>query len=198
MKHKVFLQNAVYDDISHFKQVRTSKVKLSFVLPFFFGLSYVNVTEAVAADVVYCDITANDVDSTIKRLRDRVAMPNLLLNSIKNDANWSFTNLSSLINEIRRERRVELVAEGFRWDDIARWAAADELIVGKKPKGFKASQITNTNLDLSSTVDNNGFLDPFKKAMPNGYGFKIDRDYLNSIPESELVLNDKLTQNPGW
>lgn len=143
-------------------------------------------------------VTQNDIDSTIKRLRDRVAMPNLLLNSIKNDANWSFTNLSSLINEIRRERRVELVAEGFRWDDIARWAAADELIVGKKPKGFKASQITNTNLDLSSTVDNNGFLDPFKKAMPNGYGFKIDRDYLNSIPESELVLNDKLTQNPGW
>lgn len=28
-----------------------------------------------------------------------------------------------------------------RWDDIARWAAADELIVGKRPKGFKVSQV---------------------------------------------------------
>jgi len=34
--------------------------------------------------------------------------------------------------------------------------------------------------------------------MPEGWGFKLDRDYLNSIPESEIVLNDNLEQNPGW
>jgi len=87
-----------------------------------------------------------------------------------------------------------LVGEGFRWDDIARWAAADEVIVGKRPHGFLASQITTNPFP----VDQNGFLDPFQKAIPNGYGFKLGRDYLNSIPESEIVLNDKLTQNPGW
>jgi hypothetical protein len=47
-------------------------------------------------------------------------------------------------------------------------------------------------------VDQNGFLDPFKNAIPNGYGFKVNRDYLSPIPENEIVLNPKLNQNPGW
>lgn len=139
-------------------------------------------------------VTQADIDLTIKKLRDRVAMPNLVINNISNDSKWDFPTLSPLINEIRRERRVELVAEGFRWDDIARWAAADELIVGKRPKGFKASQIINNPFP----IDENGFLDPFKNSVPNGYGFKLNRDYLNSIPESEIVLNKNLKQNPGW
>jgi hypothetical protein len=87
-----------------------------------------------------------------------------------------------------------LVGEGFRWNDIARWAAADELIVKKRPKGFLASQITQNPFP----VDQNGFLDPFKNAIPNGYGFKVNRDYLSPIPENEIVLNPKLNQNPGW
>lgn len=139
-------------------------------------------------------ITQEDIDLAIKPLRDRVGMPNILMGSIATDPDWEFPELSPLINEIRRERRVELAAEGFRWDDIARWAAADELIVGKRPKGFLASQIDENPFP----VDEDGFLDPLKEAMPEGWGFKLDRDYLNSIPESEIVLNDNLEQNPGW
>lgn len=138
--------------------------------------------------------TQADIDKTIKPLRDRVGMPNIVIGSIASDAKWEFPTLTPLLNEIRRERRIELIGEGFRWDDIARWAAADEVIVGKRPHGFLASQITTNPFP----VDQNGFLDPFQKAIPNGYGFKLGRDYLNSIPESEIVLNDKLTQNPGW
>ncbi|GAB3666296.1 RagB/SusD family nutrient uptake outer membrane protein [Echinicola sediminis] len=139
-------------------------------------------------------ITQEDINKSIKLLRDRVGMPNLVLSEITTDPDWHFPDLSPVINEIRRERRVELAGEGFRWDDIARWAAADELIVGTRPKGFMASQIKENPFP----VDENGFLDPFQNAMPNGYGFKLDRDYLNSIPESQIVLNDNLTQNPGW
>lgn len=139
-------------------------------------------------------LTQDDIDKSIKPLRDRVGMPNLLLDDIAMDPNWNFPALSPVINEIRRERRVELAAEGFRWNDIARWAAADELIVGTRPKGFKASQIAKNPFP----IDDDGFLDPLKNALPSGYGFKLDRDYLNSIPISEIVLNDNLTQNPGW
>ncbi|MFC7523926.1 RagB/SusD family nutrient uptake outer membrane protein [Parapedobacter sp. GCM10030251] len=139
-------------------------------------------------------LTQADIDKSIKPLRDRVGMPNLLVDDIATDPNWDFPTLSPLINEVRRERRVELAAEGYRWDDIARWAAADELIVGTRPKGFKASQIAKNPFP----VDEDGFLDPLKNAMPEGYGFKVGRDYLNSIPISEIVLNDNLTQNPGW
>src|SRR5690606_39296115 len=91
-----------------------------------------------SSDVCSSDL---DIDRSIKLLRDRVGMPNLMIDAIPNDPEWDFPSLSPLLNEIRRERRVELLAEGFRWDDIARWAAADEVIVGQRPKGFKAAQI---------------------------------------------------------
>lgn len=140
-------------------------------------------------------IGQDDIDLAIKPLRDRVGMPNLDMGAIANDPNWDFPDLSPLINEVRRERQVELAAEGFRWDDIARWAAADELIVGKRPKGFLASQVEENPFP----VDEDGFLDPLKNALPAGWGFKLNRDYLNSIPVSEIVLSEgNLIQNPGW
>ncbi len=140
-------------------------------------------------------ISQGDIDITIKRLRDRVGMPNLNLTTIVADPKWEFPTLSPIINEVRRERRVELSLIGFRWDDIARWAAADELIIGKRPKGSGFGS-TFTNNPYSD--DANGFMDPFKTSVPNGYMFKIDRDYLNPLPQSELTLNAKLAQNPGW
>jgi hypothetical protein len=139
-------------------------------------------------------ITQDDINKSIKILRDRVGMPNLVLSDIAVDHNWNFPTLSPIINEVRRERRVELAAEGFRFDDIMRWAAADELIVGKRPHGFKASQLAVNPYP----VDANGFLDPYQQKLPNGYGFKIDRDYLNAIPKDQLLLNPALVQNPGW
>jgi hypothetical protein len=139
-------------------------------------------------------ITQNDIDKSIKKLRDRVGMPNLILSEITVDPNWDFPTLSPIINEVRRERRVELAAEGFRYDDIMRWAAADELIVGKRPHGFMASQLATNPYP----VDANGFLDPYKQKLPAGYGFKIGRDYLNAIPKDQLLLNPALVQNPGW
>ncbi len=140
------------------------------------------------------ELTQTDLDITIKKLRDRVGMPNLVLADIATDPNWNFPELSPVINEIRRERRVELSLEGFRWDDIARWAAADELIIGKRPKGIRASQVKNNPFP----VDQEGYLDPFQNALSDGYQFVLGRDYLNSIPETEIVLNPNLTQNPGW
>lgn len=140
-------------------------------------------------------LTQADIDMTIKKLRDRVGMPNLDISNIAIDPMWEFPDLSPVINEIRRERKVELALEDLRWDDIARWAAADELIIGKRPHGALASQFPNTPV---LPTDENGFLDPFKNALPAGYGFRADRDYLNPLPQNELTLNENLTQNPGW
>ncbi|WP_118195584.1 RagB/SusD family nutrient uptake outer membrane protein [Albibacterium indicum] len=141
------------------------------------------------------EATQADVDKTIKKLRDRVGMPNLVISNITADPNWNFPDLSPLINEIRRERKVEMALEDLRWDDIARWAAADELIVGKRPKGAKKDQFPITP---SFPADENGFLDPFQAALPNGYRFDVNRDYLNPLPLNQLTLNPSLEQNPGW
>jgi starch-binding outer membrane protein, SusD/RagB family len=141
-------------------------------------------------------ITQADINLSIKPLRDRVGMPNIVLTSIVTDPNWEFPALSPIINEIRRERRVELACVGFRWNDIARWAAADILIAGKRPKG---SQFGSDFIPLSPYLDDaNGFMDPYISQVPGGYAFDLGRDYLDPLPQSELTLNDKLTQNPGW
>src|SRR5690606_14904907 len=130
-------------------------------------------------------ITQSDIDNSINKLRDRVGMPHLMLGSITYDPDWNFPDLSPIINEIRRERRVELATEGLRSLDIRRWAAADELIVGQRPKGFLAAQ-----LDVNPyPVDQNGYLDPYQNQIPNGYGFDVNRDYLDPIPKTQIELN---------
>src|SRR5665213_3316504 len=85
-------------------------------------------------------LTQADVDISINVLRDRVKMPHLNIGAITTDPKWIFPSLSPLINEIRRERRVELACEGYRLDDICRWAAAPDVIVGKRPLGATAKQ----------------------------------------------------------
>lgn len=139
-------------------------------------------------------ITQADIDATIKKLRDRVGMPNLELSNITTDPDWEFPDLSPIINEVRRERKIELVLENHRWDDIARWAAADEIIVGKRPKGAIVSQFPIN----PGYPTEDGFIDVFQVALPDGYGFIPGRNYLDPIPPGEVVLNPNLGQNPGW
>ena len=147
-------------------------------------------------------ITQGDIDKTINKLRDRVDMPHLDLGSIANDPDWAFPGLSPIINEVRRERRVELSLEGFRWDDIARWAAADDLIIGNKSIGAKFVQSKYPDMTPEDAYANvpstNGFIWILRDALPNGWGFNANRDYLDPLPTGELTLNPKLGQNPGW
>src|SRR5690606_22305379 len=77
------------------------------------------------------EITQSDLDLTINLLRDRVDMPHLLLNQIVHDPQWDYPQLSPIINEIRRERRVELAFEGLRLHDFLRWRA-HELILNTR------------------------------------------------------------------
>src|SRR5690606_38171276 len=84
------------------------------------------------ANAELSEISQTDIDRSINLLRRRVGMPDLVINSIVNDPNWEFPLLSPLINEIRRERRVELACEGYRLSDLLRWRG-HALFVGKRP-----------------------------------------------------------------
>lgn len=143
-------------------------------------------------------------DATINKLRSRVGMPALNVSAIPADPKWEFPALSPLINEVRRERRVEFACEGYRRDDLQRWAAMGAKITGWKPKGAKRAQWDGLVPagDLNGyPVDENGYIELFKiiPAMSTGYKFKTNRDYLQPLPTSELTLNPKLApQNPGW
>ena len=54
--------------------------------------------------------------------------------------------------------------------------------------------VVGTNVYINA----NGYIDPYQKSLPSGYGFKPERDYLSAIPTNELTLNKNYVQNPGW
>ncbi|MBJ2174209.1 RagB/SusD family nutrient uptake outer membrane protein [Aureibaculum sp. A20] len=149
-------------------------------------------------------ITQEDLDISINALRERagfdfIANPTAKLTLAPvTDPNWPDYghSISPIIQEIRRERVVELMNEGFRLDDLMRWGA-HKLFVGKRPKGAYFETLIS-DVSGSQDVDENGYLDPFAGSMPDGFGFIPERDYLLAIPAEELVLNTNLTQNPGW
>ncbi|MEO5789301.1 RagB/SusD family nutrient uptake outer membrane protein [Gelidibacter sp.] len=148
-------------------------------------------------------LTQSDLDKSINMLRTRVGMPALNLSPVA-DPNKAFPALSDIVNEVRRERRVEMALEGKRFDDLMRWAAADELIVGKRLEGFKivGSDMQTEFADLigsSILVNAEGYIDPYMNTIPGGFGFNLGRDYLSPVPTEQIVLSQgSLVQNPGW
>lgn len=110
-----------------------------------------NRSQAPAIQVRYADIllnyaealaeldganNASEIQKALHPLRVRVNMPDVDFDREYNtDADYPFHNLDKYIQAVRRERRVEKALENCRLTDILRWAAADELIVGKTPTG---------------------------------------------------------------
>lgn len=145
-------------------------------------------------------ITQDDVDLSINKIRLRARMPDLIIATIAPDPHWLHKDISPLLNEIRRERRIELACEGFRFDDLARWAAMD-ILVAKRTLGAKFVQSDFPNLMPGThiLINDNGYIDPYQAGLPLGFQFDLERDYLLPIPQQELTLNkEKLIQNPGW
>ncbi|TKC08583.1 RagB/SusD family nutrient uptake outer membrane protein [Pedobacter frigoris] len=142
---------------------------------------------------------AVDYGKSLNLLRNRVNMPNF---SVQPDpfrstyADYGYA-ISNELQEIRRERTVELGAEGFRYTDLMRWRAHN-LLLNKRPKGYPYDAAEWVGKKINYKTDGNGFLDPYQTQLPNGYGFKVNRDYLESIPTNEITLNPKLAPNPGW
>ena len=126
-----------------------------------------------------------------------------------------------LIYNIRRERRCELMAEGFRRDDLRRWRAMDQLI--QTPYHVLGINLwENADLDkitaASGTmtedvnVSNKSFskyLAPYhinrNNPVYDGYRWKMAH-YLSPIAIKHLLItanggsaeNATLYQNPGW
>lgn len=140
---------------------------------------------------------AVDYNKSINLLRKRAGMPNFkVLNDPTRSRHADFGYpISDELQEIRRERRVELANEGLRLMDLMRWRAHN-LFKGKRPLGypFLFTEFPGKTYDMNA----DGFLDPYKKGLPSGYGFNPDRDYLEGIPTNEITLNNALVNNPGW
>ena len=56
-----------------------------------------------------------------------LGMVHMNLSNIPVDRRYENDGVSPLIVEIRRERRIELFLEGFRYDDLRRWKQGKKL-----------------------------------------------------------------------
>lgn len=147
------------------------------------------------------------LNKTIKVLRERAGVRYVKPTMIDKESNDFGYSVSANLQEIRRERRVELALQGYRLQDLMRWKG-HALFQGKTGRGayfgqdgvlyqsFSESDIQQLLGRVS--VDKDGWMNPLQQFLPGGYQFNENRDYLLPIPPEELALNRLLKQNPNW
>ncbi|MDR7128128.1 hypothetical protein J2X69_000456 [Algoriphagus sp. 4150] len=129
-------------------------------------------------------LTQDDLDQTINLLRERVGMHPLVISEL---ASWGM----DLREEVRRERRVELMLEGQRYFDILRWKRGD--LLSGDVKGIKKEFIIRQNDVQNVPTDEEGYI-----VFLTGNTFDQSKHYLWPIPLAQRDLNPNLTQNPNW
>jgi hypothetical protein len=156
--------------------------------------------------------TQEIADVTINKLRPRAHVAPMIIDEIDEtfDPKRDPT-VDPLLWEIRRERMVELMGEGFGFQDIRRWKKGPWYInrdqVGAYVKktdfsnndgapiaAWNALQLVNRDFTPATTE---GYLRRFSNPEREGKGWK-DQYYLFPIPIKDRTLNPNLTQNPGW
>jgi hypothetical protein len=188
--------------------------------------------------------TQNDLDMSVNQLRHRnltrygtsitATMPDLKISggnpavmvsgvlTVINDPARD-TDVSPMLWEIRRERRIELLMEGRRNEDLNRWRKFDKLNTGtdSKPNDinmgawivkskYPANLFTGTKpkvkLYYPTGSQDAGYMWPayagnLQRSFTGG-SLTSERVYLNSIPKAQITLYQskeyELAQNPGW
>ncbi len=191
---------------------------------------YLNYAEAKAE----CGtLTQDDIDKSIKPLRDRAGVANLslakanaspdeyLLDPITGYINVGEEN-KGVILEIRRERTLELIMEGFRYWDIIRWHEGQRFERTFLGLYFPGPGEYDLNDDGKPDVCLWKDSKPATSAM-NSYELGKDifltdgtsgnivlhtdyprkwtspRDYLYPVPTDDRILTQgAISQNPGW
>jgi hypothetical protein len=132
-------------------------------------------------------------DQTINKLRTRAHVSPMQVSQI--DASFDTKrdpDVDPILWEIRRERRVELMGDGFRFRDLKRWKKGTYL--NKTPLGVR---VNNANYNNSLTIyggGSNGYV-MLNTGAPLGW---LDKYYLKPLPLNQFVLNPNLEQNQGW
>lgn len=147
-------------------------------------------------------LSQGDLDISINLLRDRVGMPQLDMN-VAMDPKYAGDGISAVLVEIRRERRVELFMEGFRYDDLRRWKQGKKLEI--KDYGMRWDAANEARVDpdgkvsvQSGMVDGVKYLEIYKGTDYETPVFDESKHYLWPLPLSAISQNPNLGQNPGW
>jgi len=127
-----------------------------------------------------------DYSLNLVRLRINAGMPKLSDNLVS-------TNGLSMREEIRRERTVELFLEGFRIDDLKRWATAiDEMSQDQLGVKFTGTWFEGNWAAQSRSLNRDGCIILYDNRKWE------EKHYLYPLPSDQRQLNPQLGQNPGW
>lgn len=153
-------------------------------------------------------ITDAQLNASINKLRERAKVAPLT-NALAS------TNNLNMKQEIRRERAVELYREGKRFDDLKRWGILEASL-----NPSRLGRVVGSTSYATPFKDASGNPTAAYKASTYVFGEEdvetpkgvlrcvvVDsklnhtvakRHYLNPIPQSQIILNGKLLQNPGY
>lgn len=131
-------------------------------------------------------------DATINKLRARGSVAPLDIANIVADPTRD-SDVSEVLWEIRRERAVEYLGEGFgRAYDVKRWKKLVEYGGQEKVGRYIVAADYNNKVPVVGGATE-GYVSIFgtPPGVPEHY-------YLEPIPSQERVLNPQLDQNPDW
>ena len=190
---------------------------------------YLNYAEAKAE---LGQLAQADLDMSVNKVRARVSMPAInmeeananpdpyLLADGTGYPNVTKSTYTGVILEIRRERTVELMLEGFRYWDLMRWKEGKRF--ERTFYGMRLDGVGEYDLDKNGSVD----LVVYEGTAPSTIqgvvykelselnlseegnivlhadierNFDESKDYLYPIPTEDIVLTQGVVkQNPGW
>ena len=143
-----------------------------------------------------CNLTAVDA---INVLRDRVNSLDYPMEHVQ--PNFLDTK-EHFLDEVRRERAVELAFEGFRWCDLQRWLLLTEPpYTVKYSHEFERMEPDSWYFDATSRVPNH---DPKDAQVANFRKKELitrhfdSKHYWFPLPDKDTYLYEGFTQNPGW
>ena len=160
----------------------------------------VNYTDA-APVIRYAEVVLNMAEAHARKSSPDLTTALNLLNSVRNRAlaspttqaytSASYTDATSLVGLILKERRIEFLMEGRRWGDIHRLQGDDMHPINGIP-----AKVANGNPAASAFTLGTPYTGPYGLvAIPS-----TDYKFLWPIPQLETANNPTLAaqQNPGW
>lgn len=169
-----YLRKLCHGEISLASNGRVLNNFHSYVI-FRLGGIYLDYAEALFRHLGSADATSGDFPMSAREAasmtRVRAGMPALESN-LSNEAFWE---------KYKNERMVELAFEGHRFWDVRRWKEADKYF----------TNIVRMNI----TSDADGNLTYARENVSRQWN---DKMYLFPIPQTEIMKNQNLEQNPGW
>ncbi|NLR63391.1 RagB/SusD family nutrient uptake outer membrane protein [Chitinophaga varians] len=148
-----------------------------------------------------------DLDKSVNKLRARAGVAPLQYLGSEQQVGVNGTafsdpankiNVSPLIWEVRRERRVELMLDGFRYHDLMRWSLGANLNTTTNPDIAKGAKVPPPPAGQTLDRDANGYILVYAPTVSRV--FSDPKNYLQPIPSGQISLYPagRLTQNPGW